>query len=164
MRTQLSLYVPAPEAESLATVRRIVDPVQSRLIPPHVTLCRDEDLVGIAPDDVRARLATGVGPLTLAFGAAERFGGHGLLLPCVAGQAAFRALRALVLGNAAPRDHTPHLTLAHPRNPSAPGNDAAVARALPVPLTITFTRVHWIEQESGAPWRVRHTFGLDGAP
>jgi 2'-5' RNA ligase len=163
MRTQLSLYVPTPVAEALAAVRRIVDPVQSRLIPPHVTLCREEDLVGVAPSDVRARLAAGVGPLTLAFGSVEQFGGHGVLLPCVGGHAAFRALRALVLGGATPRDHTPHLTLAHPRTPRAPGNDPSAARVLPAPLSITFTSVHWIEQEGRAPWRIRHTYGLDGA-
>src|SRR5688572_16534176 len=84
LRTQLSLYVPAALAAELAAVRRAVDPVQSRLIPPHVTLCREEDLVGLSPDTVGARLA-GVGRLTLALGPAERFGGHGILLPCVAG-------------------------------------------------------------------------------
>lgn len=144
-------------AAVLAAVRRVVDPVQSRLIPAHVTLCRDEDLDGVQPDDVRVA-AAGMDGLTLAFGPAERAGEHGILLPCVDGQADFHALRARLLGVAAPRERTAHLTLAHPRNPRAPGNDLLVARTLPVPLVATFTRVHWIEQAGDAPWQVRHTF------
>ena len=161
MRVQLSLYVSGPAAGELAAVRQVVDPVQSALIPPHVTLCRDAELAGIAPEEIRTRLAArDARAVTLAFGPVERFGGHGLLLPCVEGHAAFRALRALILGVAVPQEQVPHLTLAHPRNPRASGNDIAVARALPAPLVTTFTHVHWIEQEDRTPWRIRHTYRL----
>ena len=160
LRRQLSLYVPAAMATALTRVRRIVDPVQSHLIPPHVTLCRDDDLAGLAPSDIGSRLAPpGVGPLTFVFGQAESFGGHGILLPCVGGQAEFHALRARILG-VSPDEQTPHLTLAHPRNPKAGGNNIAQARALATPFAVTFTLVHWIEQEGGAPWHVRHSYRI----
>lgn len=164
MRTQLSLYVTADAAAALNAVRLVVDPEQSRLIPPHVTLCRDEELAGVSPGAVGERLAAAaVGALTLTFGPVESFGTHGLLLPCVGGSPEFERLRALALGVTPPRAQLPHLTLAHPRNPRAPGNVAGAARELRVPLVLTFTRVHWIEQEGAeSPWRIRHTFALDG--
>lgn len=163
MRTQLSLYVTADAAAALSAVRHVVDPVQSRLIPPHVTLCRDEELVGVSPGAVEERLATAaVGALSLTFGPVESFGTHGLLLPCVGGSPAFERLRAFALGVAAPRAHVPHVTLAHPRNPRALGNAPDAVKGLPLPLVLTFTHVHWIEQEGAeSPWRIRHTFTLD---
>lgn len=164
MRTQLSLYVTADATTALNAVRHVVDPVQSWLIPPHVTLCRDEELVGVSPGAVGERLAAeAAGALTLTFGPVESFGTHGLLLPCVGGYPAFERLRTLALGVTPPRAQLPHLTLAHPRNPRAPGNAPDAVKGLPVPLVLTFTRAHWIEQEGAeSPWRIRHTFALDG--
>jgi hypothetical protein len=57
------------------------------------------------------------------------------------------------------REQAPHITLAHPRNPQAPGNNLS-AVSLPGLLAITFTSVSWIEQEEGAPWRIRHAYPL----
>lgn len=163
-RAQLSLWVPPPVASAIDAVRQVVDPVQARLIPAHVTLCRDEELDALAPEDVRAHLAASPwrGALSLRFGPAERFGEHGILLPCAAGEDAFRALRAAALGAAPAREQRPHLTLAHPRNPRAPGNALDAAAALPVPMEVRFTEVHWIEQHDGDAWSVRASFALEG--
>lgn len=162
MRTQLSLFIPPSAATTLEAVRRVVDPVQAALIPAHVTLCREADLTGITPSLLQARLATeSIAPLTLHFGAAVRSEAHGLLLPCVSGADAFAALRRVVLGPDAARLETAHLTLAHPRNPRAPGNDLAATRMIPAPLEISFCEVQWIEQDTpGQPWRVRRTYPL----
>ncbi len=159
VRTQLSLYVPVTAAAALDAVRRAVDPIQRRLIPPHVTLCRDEELAGLTPSVVRARLA-GASMVTLTFGRAERFFGHGVLLPCVEGLTAFRALRARILGSPTIREAAPHLTLAHPRNPSAVADPLAAAQVLAERLVVTLPEVHWIEQEAGGKWGIRHTFQL----
>lgn len=162
MRTQLSLFIPPSAAATLEAVRRLVDPVQAALIPAHVTLCREADLIGITPSLLQARLATeSTTSLTLHFGAAIPSHAHGLLLPCVSGADAFAALRRAVLGSDAARQETPHLTLAHPRNPRAPGNDIAATRVLPAPLEISFCEVQWIEQDTpGQPWRIRQTYPL----
>lgn len=58
------------------------------------------------------------------------------------------------------RAEVPHLTLAHPRNPRAAGNDVAVAQRLPQPLAVRFAAVHWIAQASGQPWVIRASFAL----
>ena len=160
-RTQLSLYVPEPLATSLESVRRTLDPVQSSLIPAHVTLCREDELAGLDPDALHLRLARiPLPPLTLRFGRPEPFHEHGILLPCIAGQNEFRTLREHVLGARSIRPHRPHITLAHPRNPKAPGNCPANAGELADGMAITFTRINVIEQTGVAPWRVVAAFAF----
>ena len=162
-RSQLSLYVPAPMAEPLESVRRVVDPVQSSLIPAHVTLCREDELAQLEPGVIASRLATPpVKSVTLQFGKAESFYEHGILLPCVAGEHEFRSLREHLLGSRNIRHQSPHITLAHPRNPKAHGNCLASAHMLPESFSIAFSTVTLIEQTGIAPWRVLDTFYLQG--
>jgi len=159
VRRQLTLFVPAAEARALEALRARLDPVQHGLIAAHVTLCREDELSDLAA--IRARLAAGDLPApALTFAAPEVFDGHGLLLRCVEGREAFRALRARVLGSTAVRDHAPHLTLAHPRNPRAPGNALLATPGLPERLTLTFPEVRLIEQEGARPWVELERFAL----
>lgn len=159
MRRQLTLFVPAPAAAPLEALRRTVDPVQHGLIAAHVTLCREDELDAL--EAVRERLrAHRAGPIDLAFGPVEVFHGHGLLLPCVGGREAYRALRKAVLDVAEPRDSSPHVTLAHPRNPRAPGNALLATPGLPRALSVRFQAVHLVEQVDGGPWRELEQFAL----
>lgn len=161
----------------LDVLRATLDPVQHGLIPAHVTLCREDELHPLAPSELADDLAAAVAlrfadraeshaahPISLVFGAAESFDGHGILLPCIDGEADFHALRSAILaaaiGHDALRRPAAHVTLAHPRNPRAPGNSLASARRLPVPLSLTFREVRLIEQVDAAPWRVLATFPL----
>lgn len=151
-RLQLTLFVPEPAANAIEAVRGVLDPVQHALIAAHVTLCREDELQSIAMLHDRLRDASPAA-LDLVFGTAEGFDGHGLLLPCIGGADAYQSLRATVLGTSTVRIPHPHITLAHPRNPRAPGNDIAIAHQLPSPLRIRFDAVSLIEQRDGAPWR-----------
>jgi hypothetical protein len=161
VRRQLTLFAPPEASGPVEAVRQAVDPIQHRLIRAHVTLCREEDLVGC--EAWQARLATGgLAPLSLRFGAAEAFSGHGLYLPCREGEAAFQTLREAVLGSAPLSRHRAHLTLAHPRNPRAPGNSLAAAAALGEGLWLTFPSVTLIEQTDGRAWRELETWRLGG--
>jgi 2'-5' RNA ligase len=161
VRSQLSLYVPQSSAADIEAVRRSVDPVQSRLIPAHVTLCREDELAGLEFGVLEQRLRHGrPSALTLHFGPPERFGGHGMLLPSIGDTTGFDALRALVLGIPSPRQHTPHLTLAHPRNPRAEANSLGSAAPLRDGRSVTFDAVQLIEQVDAAPWVVLETFPL----
>lgn len=155
------MYVPAEAAGEIEAVRKVVDPTQSRLIPAHVTLCREDELGDLAT--VRARLrAAPFGPLTLRFGRPVAFSGHGLLLECVGGEDQFRALREYLLAPSRIREQRPHITLAHPRNPKASGNSPGNASALPEVVEVTFASVYLIEQEGGGPWRVLEKYELRG--
>lgn len=133
----------------------MVDPVQQGLIAPHVTLCREDELEGRPVEEVLARAA--VAPATdlvLRFGPPERFHEHGILLPCAAGADAFHALRVHLLGDPSARRQQAHITLAHPRNPRASGNDLGATAPLGGGLTIRFTRVSLIEQVGHGPWHI----------
>ena len=160
-RRQLTLFVPHAEAAPIEALRAALDPVQHALIAAHVTLCREDELAALADGALEARLANGAAAaVTLAFGPAERFDGHGILRGATAGLAEFQALRAHVLGRDDVRPHRPHLTLAHPRNPRAPGNDLALAHTLANPLVVTFVAATLIEQADGGPWRVLREWAL----
>ncbi|MCC6316516.1 MAG: hypothetical protein IT361_02405 [Gemmatimonadaceae bacterium] len=163
-RTQLTLFVPEPTASTLDRVRRVLDPVQLGLIRAHVTLCREDEIAHLTRDAIAARLAgSPVRALTLRFGQAEPVSEHGILLPCIDGEPGFQALREHVLGSRAIRRSSAHITLAHPRNPKAMGNDMATARALPPQLAITFAHASLVEQTGNSAWHVLGTFALGSA-
>lgn len=161
IRFQLTLFATGPVAERIEEVRRTLDPVQFRLIPAHVTLCREDEIEGLSPSVLQSRLETSCAvPICLEFGQPESFGTHGILLPCISGEEAFQALRQSVLGPAAVRRHSPHLTLAHPRNPKAAGNSLAAASVLGHGLTVRFDSVCRIRQVGADPWQVLERFRL----
>jgi len=157
------MYVPSSSAAELEAIRRIVDPVQSSLIPAHVTLCREDKISQISRTDLRGRLSNAkLKPITLQFGRPEVFSSHGILLNCIGGEDEFQALREHILGRIDIRTPKPHITLAHPRNPKAPGNSLAVASRLPASTSITFDTICLIEQEGTEPWQVLESFHLLG--
>lgn len=97
IRTQLGLFVPSRIGSEIEAIRHIVDPVQSRLIPAHVTLCREDELSGIGLPDVVSRTRQArQGPITLQFGPPERFGEHGILMPRIGGVTEFQSLGAVI--------------------------------------------------------------------
>jgi 2'-5' RNA ligase len=160
-RVQLSLFVPSSAAERLEEARRLLDPVQARLIPAHVTLCREDEL----QDFDLAKLgsivdASGARPISLKFGSPEVFQEHGVLLPCIEGEEEFHELRCRVLGSRTVRRQAPHITVAHPRNPRSLQNRSGNLSVVPTGLAITFSEVRRILQEAAAPWKViaRHPF------
>ncbi|WP_396201376.1 2'-5' RNA ligase family protein [Gemmatimonas sp.] len=162
-RRQLTLFVPDAAARAIEAVRARLDPIQHHLIPAHVTLCREDELTGWSADALRQRLADAdVAPLTLTFGPAASFAGHGVRQPCIDGEPGFHALRARLLGDRAVRRPEPHLTLAHPRNPRAPHNVAATFADVTAPISLTFTTVCLVEQTGHEPWRVLDTYPLSG--
>ncbi|HLX72000.1 MAG TPA: 2'-5' RNA ligase family protein [Verrucomicrobiae bacterium] len=161
-RIQLSLFITGAICEVIERVRRRVDPVQSTLIPAHVTLCREDELGGVSLDALVTRLA-GYTPLRLAFGDVVAFGGHGIMARCSEGAEFYSQLRRSVLGADA-REARPHITLAHPRNPRAPGN-VLDAIDLEFPLHVVFDTATLIEEEAvGLPWRVVREFPIGSFP
>ena len=157
------MYVPTSGSVQLEALRQVLDPVQARLIPAHVTLCREDEIGQLLDTDIEARLrGSEAQPVALGFGRPVSFDGHGVLLPCVAGEQAFHDLRTQVLGATAIRRHSPHLTLAHPRNPPpGKGSTADAMGLLAETLSFTFAQIVSIEQLGEAsPWRVLRSFTL----
>jgi hypothetical protein len=56
------------------------------------------------------------------------------------------------------------VTLAHPRNPKAPGNDLVRVASVRDGRRVTFGEVHLIEQIDDAPWVVRGAVSLRASP
>jgi 2'-5' RNA ligase len=162
-RIQLSLFVPPSSAARLEQARHLLDPVQAKLIPAHVTLCREDELQDIDLATLGSMVASsGAGPISLKFGDPEVFQGHGVLLPCIEGVEGFHEVRCRILGSSRVRPHAPHITLAHPRNPRSPQNSPANFGAIPAGLVITFTEIQHIMQEAAMPWHVIATHALFG--
>lgn len=159
VRRQLSLFANPEDAAAIERLRQHVDPVQFALIPAHVTLCREEDLSDLDEAQLHQRIQ-GARMLTLGFGAPEPFSTHGLLLPCIEGEDAFQALRTRVLGGRSERHQSPHITLAHPRNPKAAGNSLQSASALGAGLRCRFDRLNLIEQIAGQAWQILRQWSL----
>jgi hypothetical protein len=156
------MYVPSTGSAQLEALRQVLDPVQAGLIPAHVTLCREDEIGQLSGAELEARLrGSEAQPVALGFGRPVSFDGHGVLLPCVAGEQAFHHLRTQVLGATAIRRHAPHITLAHPRNPPPGKGSIADAVGLPEILSFTFATIVSIEQTGVAsPWRVLQSFAL----
>ena len=162
-RVQLSMFVPDAEANELESVRHVLDPIQRGLIPAHVTLCREDEIASLNSEELAFRIASAhEESVTLCFGRPQAFHEHGVLLPCIGGEDAFRSLREHVLASRTVRDQAPHITLAHPRNPKSIGNCLANANVLPEIISVTFTSIWFIEQTGKTPWRVLKTFELRG--
>ena len=160
-RTQLTLFVPPHQAQLIESVREVLDPVQSRLIAAHVTFAREDEVGAMGCEALERRLEDLASvDLTLIFGEPQSFNGHGVLLPCIAGEQDFQALRARVLGIHRNAGHRPHITLAHPRNPRASGNSSNNLAGMAHRTVVSFQKISIIMQESGAPWRVLREFSL----
>lgn len=159
IRKQLSLYAPREMAQEIEAVRKIVDPIQSSLIPAHITLCREDELDDLA--NLQDRLINiPFKPITLSFGKPESFAGHGLLLHCIAGEDEFRLLREYLLGSKNIRNQRPHITLAHPRNPKAIDNSLDNTTGLPEIISITFPTINLIQQTANEPWQILASYEL----
>jgi hypothetical protein len=136
-------------------MRRSLDPVQASLIAAHVTLCREDEIEDINPSLLLNRVGSWeAGPVTLTFGHPARFNGHGVLLPCEHGSGAFKRLRQWLLQDQAAREHSAHVTLAHPRNPRSAGNTDDALASCPAGLEFRFGSVALIEQKGYEPWRL----------
>jgi hypothetical protein len=155
------MFVPEDALVHFEDLRRSLDPIQSRLIPAHVTLCRENELNQISESELQVRFSqVHLGPITLHFGRPEVFDGHGILLHCIGSVNEFRVLREHVLGSSTIGEQRPHITLAHPRNPKAHGNSLANASRLGAGITIAFPAVQLIEQHGVQPWKVLRQFEL----
>ena len=161
VRRQLSMFVPDGVEVDFEVFRRTLDPVQSLLIPAHVTLCREDELNQISESELRRRLSQApVKPITLHFGKPETFGGHGILLNCIDRASDFHLLREHVLGSKTIIEQRPHITLAHPKNSKSHGNSLANALRLPEGISITFPAIQLIEQHGVQPWEMLQQFKL----
>jgi len=161
-RQQLTLFIDE-ERELFESVRSRYNPAQQALIAAHVTLCREDELQQLSQvlDNIRSiQLAR---PVTIAFGAPERFAaGRGLFLPAVGANMDFHELRKQLLRGviAQPRPHHPHITLIHPRNGECTAEIFEKLKRYTFPARIQFHRVSLISQLGEGAWKLQEEFNL----
>ncbi len=163
IRRQLTLFVEATNASAIEEVRTAFNPVQSRLINCHVTLCTEDELEEL--QQVISNI-NNVKPsaITIHFGKPVRFAeSKGVLLPGIGNNTAFHSLRKLVLqkANDNPAIHEPHITLLHPRNSTCTDEVFSEIEELIFPAAIRFAKISFIEQEGeNNPWKILQEFQL----
>ena len=158
-RRQASLYLTdLPQVESL---RLRYNPVQARLIPAHVTLCREDEVSDW--DAFRVRLES-LCPfrITLEFGSPLRDNDL-VFLPVRSGFDDFQEFRRALLP-IEPREHNPHVTIIHPRNGTCTDEIFAQISATIQPLQVTFREVMLIEQDNGGTWNLVARVGTANKP
>ncbi len=148
-RRQASLYLTsAPHIESL---RLRYNPEQAKLIPPHVTLCREDEVSDWEAFRARVNARRPI-ELTLDFGVPIRDNDF-VFLPVTRGVKQFHQLRSDLLMNE-PRISTPHLTIIHPRNGKCTDEVFAdLVRQAP-PFGYSFREVSLIEQSTDGVWNL----------
>lgn len=147
-RRQASLFL--SDQFQIESLRLRYNPVQARLIPAHVTFCREDEVTDW--DALRARLES-LGPfeIELGFGAPIRENNF-VFLPVVEGSDQFHEFRCAILGDDA-REQVPHVTIIHPRNGTCTDQIFADITASVSSFQHTFREVMLIEQEGDGVWR-----------
>ncbi len=147
-RRQASLFL--HDQFQIESLRLRYNPVQARLIPAHVTLCREDEVTDW--DEVRTRLES-LSPfeIQLQFGEPVREDNF-VFLPVIEGCDRFHEFRCAILGDDA-RRHVPHVTMIHPRNGTCTDQIFADISATVSPFQYTFTEVMLIEQEGDGVWK-----------
>lgn len=149
-RRQASLFL--PDRFRIEALRLRYNPVQARLIPAHVTLCREDEVTDW--DAVHARLESLLPfEITLSFGTPVREQDF-VYLPVRDGLADYHDFRCTILQKDA-RKQIPHVTLVHPRNGTCTDPIFAdISANISSPFQLTFREVTLIEQDDGRVWHV----------
>jgi hypothetical protein len=140
-------------ATALTQCRQSYNPVQAALIPAHVTLCREDEVLDWADFERRVSLATPFS-LTMKFGRPIR-NVNSVLLPAVEGMGAYASLRRTLLvdGTSVRRRMDAHVTLIHPRNGLCTDAIFAAIDSQLQPFEWTFHEISLIEQQDGGVWK-----------
>jgi hypothetical protein len=149
-RRQVSLYLNGQS--DIEALRSRYNPMQARLIPPHVTLCREDEVTDWGNLQNRLELLRPF-EIAITFGVPVREDNF-VYLPVLEGLEVFQSFRRAILSKEA-RIHFPHLTLIHPRNGICTEQIFAdISKTITEPFPYTFREVRIIEQEDGGIWNV----------
>lgn len=162
-RIQLTLFIPEQDAVAIEKIRKGYNPEQYKLIPAHITLCREDELDQM--DHVMLNLEQlQFECFTINLGAVERFSqGKGVLLPAIGPNEVFQKLRSTVLKGIIEqtRQHEPHITLMHPRNATCTDEIFESIQKNSFPQQLIFDQISLIEQEIGEKWQILKTYKLN---
>lgn len=156
-RRQASMYL--PDVAEIEELRLRYNPLQARLIPAHVTLCREDEVDDWLVVQTRIKRLLPI-QMTIGFGRAVRHGDL-VYLPAVSGIEQFDQLRIQLLapGFKKVRSQSPHVTIIHPRNGRCTDDIYGEIVERLQPFSWTFREISLIEQTNGGPWAPIAQFG-----
>jgi 2'-5' RNA ligase len=147
------------QANEIEDLRLRFNPIQARLIPAHVTLCREDEVADWRQLEERINLLMPI-QVTIGFGGPFR-DGNLVMLPAVSGVEQFDQLREELIadGSKKPRKQSPHITIIHPRNGTCTDGVFEEIKTRMQPFEWTFKSINLIEQTDGGPWTTFAKFG-----
>jgi 2'-5' RNA ligase len=164
IRRQLTLFI-SGQTEIIEALREEFNPIQFRLIPAHVTLCREDELEALDTIIKNIKAINLDKPVKITFGDAERFAdGKGVLIPAKGENKDFIELRKAVLKGLKeiPGKQQPHITLMHPGNSTCTDTIFNHIKKYKLPTELSFDTISLIEQINGGIWNVIQEFKIIG--
>ena len=161
-RTQLTLFVNSPESQIIDKIRERYNPIQYSLIKPHITLCREEEIINI--EKVTKNLENlKFEAFSLELGKPTRFNdANGLYLPIVGNSEKYFQLRKLILNEVFETisNPLPHITIMHPKNSSCSNEIFNQIISFNIPQLVNFSCVSLITQRNNEKWITVKEFHL----
>lgn len=161
IRKQLTLFILESNSD-IEKIRAEFNLEQCKLIAPHVTLCREEEIEDIEGVIERVKSIKLEKPIQIEFKCVERFAdGKGVLLPATNKNCDFWELRKLVLGkDQLLNEQFPHITLMHPRNSTCNDEIFENIKKQKLPAKLLFEKISLIEQKNGGKWAIIEEFDI----
>ncbi len=144
-------------------IRAEFNPIQFKLIPAHVTLCRENEIEPIEKVIENIKSFSLDNPLRIEFDKVERFdNGKGLLIPAKSENTDFNELRKSILKGLIefPVDHHPHITLMHPRNSTCTDQIFNEITKYKLPIELSFDTISLIEESNDGQWKIKNQFPI----
>lgn len=157
----MTLFINEPNG-NVEKIRAKFNPKQYKLIPAHVTLCREDEIEPIEKTISRVESITLEKPIRIKFGKVFRFSdGKGVYLSSFGDNKEFKELRKLVLGrNELKKHQVPHITLMHPRNSTCTDEKFERIENYSLPNELELEKISLIEQKNGGKWNVLQEFNI----
>ncbi|TGD59800.1 2'-5' RNA ligase family protein [Flavobacterium humi] len=161
-RRQLTLFLDKKYTSEIEKIRKKYNPEQFRIIPSHVTLCREDEIENM-PRVLENLKALALKAITVNLGEIVRFSNDkGVLIAAGENNSEYHHLREKILENtgATKRLAAPHITLMHPRNSSCTTEIFEEILKTDVPKAIVFEKISIIEQIGNGKWNVVGEYGI----
>jgi 2'-5' RNA ligase len=162
IRRQLTMFIGDHQSQDIEDIRKKYNPVQSRLIRSHVTLCREHELKNL--DQIKENIKSlHLGSIFIHLDRVVRFSdGKGVMIHADEINPGYHHLRQLVLKNIGfeIKFPQPHITLMHPRNSTCTDEIFGEINKISIPKTLFFTEISLIEQEADNEWKIIRTFKI----
>ena len=161
-RLHLTLFLDPMESMVIEYIRKRFNPEQFRLIPAHITLCRENELEDLTR--IKHVLETlDFEEFDLSLGEIREISAElGVWVTLLDPQGKVPQLREMILGGASPSagNFTPHITLMHPMNSKLNRQKVETIKEVELSGMIRISRISLIEQQEDQIWKTLEEYQL----